>query len=97
MTKRYVLLQSDCECSLVDFYENVAKKTEADITDATRYDCRKICITKSVQEGIWKHYTENGQSDEQIATLMLQYGPKANLTGEDFAVAIEDGFITESE
>ena len=97
MTKRYVLSQSDCECSLVNFYENVAKKTEVNITDTTGYDCRKICITKSVQDGIWKYYTENGRSDEQIAALMLQYGPKANLTGEEFAVEIEDGFITESE
>lgn len=97
MTKRYVLSQSDCECGVGKFYDNVAKQIGADVTDDTRYDCRKICITKSVQECIWKHYTERGQSDEQIAALMLQYGPKANLTGDELAVEIESGFITESE
>lgn len=93
MLKKYLLSQSECKCGLADFYKNVANGIGIDITDKTHYDCRKIRITKSVQEYIWKHYSESGQTDEKIAALMLQYGPKATLSGGLFEVAIEDGFV----
>lgn len=95
MPKRYSLSKGDCGCGLEVFYENAAKIIGVDITNDTRYDCRKICVTKPVQNYIWEHYSEEGYSDEKIAALLLQYGPKANLSGETLEFTVEDGFVTE--
>lgn len=93
--KRYSLSPDDCNCLLGAFYENVAKRTGAKVTDKTQFDCRKICITKSVQDIIWKKYAEEGYADTTIAALMLQYGPKANLDGSELEFVVEPGFTVE--
>lgn len=93
--KRYQLSKEDCECGLEDFYENAARKLGKKITENTRYDCRKICVTKPVQDYIWRYYGECGYSDEKIAAHFLQYGPKANLGGNTLEFTVEDGFVTE--
>ena len=80
MVKSVQLRKEDCYCDLTKFYENVARKIPAEITDKTCFDCRKICVTKSVQEALWSYYRdEKEKTDEQIATMLLGYGPKANL------------------
>ena len=97
MIKNVQLRKEDCYCDLTEFYENVARKILVGITDKTCFDCRKICVTKSVQEVLWSYYRdEKGKTDEQIAAMWLGYGPKANL-GErgipEYRAKIEDGFI----
>lgn len=75
-----ILSKEECFCDLGTFYENVARKANIQITKNTRYDCRKICVTESVQQEIWSYYgMTNGWTDEQISTVWLLYGPKANL------------------
>ena len=96
-----LLTKKDCYCSLTSFYENVARKLEVNVTEETRYDCRKICVTKPVQEALWSFYQKKmGQSDEWIATMMLQYGPKANLKEDgtsSYRAKVEDGFARDEE
>lgn len=97
MTKTIRLAKGDCYCDLTTFYENVARKIPVEITEKTCFDCRKICITKSVQEALWSYYRdEKGKTDEQIAVMLLGYGPKANLEEhsiQEYRAEIEKSFI----
>lgn len=94
MKKRYSLTEEQCQCMLIDFFDNVARLMGVtDDISKLRYDCRKICVTKLVQDHIWKYYSYAGNSSEHIATIWSIYGPKANLEGESLEVEIEDGFI----
>lgn len=78
MIKTVSLKKEDCYCDLATFYENVARKISARITDKSKFDCRKICVTKDVQEVLWSYYREEkNQTDEQIASILLIGGPKA--------------------
>ncbi len=97
MTNIITLNFEDCYCDLSAFYENVAKKLSFKVTDKTEFDCRKICVSKSVQETIWLYYREEENMDAgDISMLWLSFGPKANLEDKNnlYAVAIENGFIT---
>lgn len=87
----------DCYCDLSTFYENVAKKLSIDVANNTLFDCRKICVNKSVQEAIWSYYREEENMDAgDISMLWLSFGPKANLDNKDnrYTVKVEDRFIT---
>lgn len=91
------LTREDCYCGLPKFYETVAKKMGVVITDSTSFDCRKICVTKNVQDELWAYYyEEEGYANLQISALFLNVGPKANLEDPDLYLAeTEDGFVTE--
>ncbi len=93
MRKRYSISEDECRCSLNDFYENAAKITGEKTTEKTCYDCRKICVTKAVQECIWNHYLSEGFSSGSVASLLLMAGPKANLEGNSLEFEVEDGFV----
>lgn len=70
MIKTVTLKREDCYCDLTNFYENMARKMSLKITNKTRFDCRKICVTKPVQETLWSYYRdEEGKTDEQIAAM----------------------------
>ena len=97
MKKRYSIVPEKCECELLRFYENAARAANHEITDTTQYDCKKICVTRTVQDAIWKYYYDAGYSNGEISALFLMLGPKANLEGEDFVFEIEDGFIMEAD
>lgn len=87
----------DCYCDLSAFYENVAKKLSFKVTDKTEFDCRKICVSKSVQEAIWSYYREEKDAEDgNISMLWLSFGPKANLDNKYnwYTVKVEEGFIT---
>lgn len=92
---RIDISKDECYCNLTEFYQAVADRLGIKTTDKTNFDCRKICVTKSVQEILWQYYYDAGDSNSQIATLFLMLGPKANLTGNVYAVEVEDGFIVE--
>lgn len=94
--KKYSLTPEECKCDLVDFYKIAAEKMGlTKITDKTLYDCRKIHITKSVQDCIWKHYYDKGYSNAEIAAIMLHVGPKASLSGNELMFTVEDDFVME--
>lgn len=98
MKKRYKISQSKCKQGLVEFYKCAAEISGLKMTSKSVFDCRKICVTKPVQDSIWRYYSEyKKQSDEEIATVLLHCGPKANLDGETFEFEIEDGFVSEGD
>lgn len=97
MKKRYSIAPEKCECSFLHFYENAARAANHEVNDTTQYDCRKICVTRAIQDVIWKYYYDVGYSNSEISALFLMLGPKANLAGEDFVFEIEDGFIIEAD
>lgn len=98
MIKTVSLKKEDCYCDLATFYENVARKISARITDKSKFDCRKICVTKDVQEVLWSYYREEkNQTDEQIASILLIGGPKANLEEYgilEYRAEVENGFVS---
>lgn len=97
MTNIITLNFEDCYCDLSTFYENLAKKLSIDIADDTLFDCRKICVSKSVRETIWLYYREEENMDAgDISMLWLSFGPKANLDNKDnrYFVEVANGFIT---
>lgn len=96
MTNIITLKFEDCYCNIFTFYENVAKKLCVEVTDNTEFDCRKICVTKSVQEAIWTYFREQENMDgEDISVLWLLYGPKANIDDmtNRYLVSVETGFV----
>lgn len=49
-----------------------------------------------MQNCIFAYYKENGFSNAAISCNWLMRGPKADLTGDDLAFEVEDGFTSES-
>lgn len=98
MIKTVSLKKEDCYCDLDTFYENVARKISVRTTDKTKFDCRKICVTKAVQEVLWSYYREEkNRTDEQIASILLIGGPKANLEEHgilEYRAEVENGFVS---
>lgn len=97
MVKRYSINPTDCYASLSDFYNKVAELLGVKVSEGTRYDCRKICITKAVMDQLWQFYFDEGYAETTIAQIFLVYGPKANLDNEklEFSFLVEDGFVVE--
>lgn len=94
MTKRYYISEDECAAPLPVFCDNTAK-IAGYLTDNVRYDCRKIRVNKAVQDIIWKFYSENGYSDTTISSMLLNFGPKANLKGDGLIFELDDGFVME--
>lgn len=48
MKKRYSVTEDQCNCKLAEFFDNIAKLSgeTGDISNL-KYDCRKICVTKT--------------------------------------------------
>ena len=89
-----VLTKEECYCGIVEFYDLVARKLGYD-SDKVGYDCRRIDVTKPVQDQIFAFYREEQKAlGESIAAAWVGYGPKASLPGEGYEAQIFDGFIT---
>jgi hypothetical protein len=96
MNKRYSISESKCEQRLIEFYNSVAEICGISVTANTVFDCRKICVTKAVQDSIIRHYSKyQNLSSEEISARLLLYGPKANLNGDGYDFEVEDGFASE--
>ena len=87
------LEQEECYCGIPEFYNLIARKLGYK-PQKVRFDCTKICVSKAVQNEIFKFYkTENKASAITIGETWMNYGPKANLPYTHYVVSIEDGFI----
>lgn len=99
MKKIVKLKREDCYCDLTHFYENVAREAKINVSEHTMFDCRRIEITKAVQEVLWSYYREEKHcTDEEISMILLAYGPKATLEEHgilEYRAEFEDGFIVE--
>ena len=91
--KRYAMLQNECHNSVMNFYIKAAKEMGIKDSPIISYDCRKIHVTKSVQNEIIKYYLDSGNTLEEISQILLMFGPKADLPGEGFEFFPEDGFV----
>lgn len=95
---RYSLTADQCNCALLDFYKNCAKEAglmviESTVNDRYEYDCRKVCITKAVQQQIRDWYYNNGYTVAEISAILIIYGPKACLEGDKLGFTVQDGFV----
>lgn len=91
-----ILKKEDCYCNLVTFYQNVAKAMGCDPLKVimTSFDCRKLRVTKPVQDEIWAFYRDTeGANDVDLAMLWVMFGPKADLEGEGYAAELQEGFF----
>ncbi len=87
------LTKDDCYHEIQDFYDVVVEKLGIDPQKA-RYDCTKINVTKSVQKELFDYQKQvRGFDAEAIGQRWMLFGPKANLTEEDYIVEIHRGFI----
>lgn len=94
--KTVVLTEKECYCGIIELYDLVAQKLGYDPAKVS-YDCRRINVTKPVQDQIFTFYQEEQKaSNESIGSAWLCYGPKAilsGLSGDRYEVEIFDGFI----
>lgn len=98
MKKRYSIPAEKCEQSLLAIYECAAAIAKIELTEKSVFDCRKICVTKPVLDAIVKYYTdEEHLTPEEIGTVLLHVGPKANLDGDGYEFEVEPGFVSEME
>lgn len=96
MKKRYSIPKEKCEQSLVAIYECAAAIMDIELTEKSMFDCRKICVTKPVEDAIVKYYMEKENlSAEEVGTMLLHFGPKANLDGDRYEFEVEPGFVSE--
>lgn len=93
----YKITLEECACSLIDFYDNVARRMGFTDTEPLRYDCRHICVTVEIMKNLARCLVENGLTKEEANTLLLHYGPKASLAGDSYYVEVENGFIINGE
>ena len=81
-------------CSLDELYNNVAKRMNISMI-GKMFDCRKIEISKRIQDELFNYYKEEKGCDEcQVGMLLCFAGPKANGNLEGFEIIVEDGFIS---
>lgn len=86
---------------LSEFYDMVGERLNVD-TSTVYYDCRKIKISKNIQDHIYYSYhnlyPEMSETDPtdlkaRVAAMLLVQGPKVSEQLNDFEVEILEGFI----
>lgn len=95
--KKYEIEKEKCECTITEFYDHAARIIGIEYGKEPKFDCRKICVTKKVQECLWEHYRSFGCLDEEIASLFLGIGPKACLEDDGYFFTIEEGFVVDGD
>ena len=99
------LSESDYRCGLTECYENIGVKAGYKPTQHTLYDCRRVCVSKHIQDAWYSCYHEKAKkkdpflSDNEImrsiTMLLLMSGAKVQDSLADNEVSIERGFVTE--
>lgn len=97
------VLITNSHCTIVELYDAVAKEMGYDNISELTYDCRKINVSEEIQDDIIKYYHDAAretdptlsESDIKIGTamLLLQAGPKLDVTLDAREVEVFDGFI----
>ena len=88
---------------LMEFYDAVAREIGIEPTSETKYDCRKVNISVSIQDGFYEYYstlareTEPTLSENDIKAgttmLLAMSGPKVDADLKGNEVEVFDGFI----
>lgn len=89
--------------SIIELYETVAKEMGYTNTREIQFDCRKINVSKNIQDGFYTYYIElasitdpNTSETEirvEITMLLAMGGPKVDESLADNEVEVFDGFI----
>lgn len=79
--------------SLVKFYDLLADKLSH--SKEVQYDCRKILVSESIQDHIFKHYYSQNCTVERLGALWLCFGPKTDKTLTGLTAIVQDGFFKE--
>lgn len=79
--------------SITEFYEYVARKANLTVEGDYTFDCRKINVSKDIQEALFKTMEVNGNSQETICMIWCVYGPKAYEEFPNNTVEVLDGFV----
>lgn len=97
------ILISTQPCSLIEFYDMVAREIGYTDIDNLEYDCRKINIAANIQDKFYAFYTDVAKrndktlsdNDIKVGTTMLlaMSGPKVDETLKANEVEIFEGFI----
>lgn len=94
---------SEKDYGVVEFYDAIARQLDKD-PEKCSYDCRKINVARNIQDEFFEHYKKQdaGRTKEsalmnQIALLLLNYGPKVDEALNDNEIELFDGFISETE
>ena len=96
---RINLTKEECYTDIVSFYDVISKKLGLKLGKDAQFDCRKINVTKAVQDEIMRYYKEEKYlTTSALVMLMVCYAPKADLKPEeDFFVELDDGFVIKKE
>ena len=99
------LNESDYRCGLQECYKNIAVKAGYTPTQHTLYDCRRVCVSKNIQDAWYDYYHERAKEQDpflsdneimcSITMLLLMNGAKVQPDLADNEVSIEKGFATE--
>lgn len=98
VTVSVFLNQEDCHCDILELYKRAALASDYDLTESTRFNCRKIHCSEEVLKEVQKYYQEKGLTDLQFAAMWAGYGPKADIIDKKhspWVVSLEEGAIYE--
>lgn len=93
-------------CSLVEFYDAIAREMGYEHTSDLQYDCRKVNIASNIQDNFYTYYLDlirenniyshENEARADITLLLAMSGPKVDDTLRANEVEIFDGFIVET-
>lgn len=105
MTMKVRLDESEYRCGLVECYEHIAIKAGYKPTQHTLYDCRRVCVSKHIQDAWYDYYHERAKEKDpslpdseimcSITMLLLMNGAKVQPGLADNEASVENGFATE--
>lgn len=82
--------------NLIAFYDLLADKLGyTKDKEKLQYDCRKILVSESIQNHIFKHYYSQNCTAERLGALWLCCGPKTDKSLTGLAAIVQDGFFKE--
>lgn len=89
------LTDEQAKQTLGDFYRSVAQSAGHEEREDTLYDCRRILVSRNVQDAIIQAYQEArpNATRTDIISLLAICGPKADAELGRNEVKIQSGFI----
>lgn len=79
--------------NLIGFYDLLADKLG--YSKEVQYDCRKLWVSESIQDHIFKHYYSHNCTVERLGALWLCCGPKTDKTLTGLTAIVQYGFFKE--
>lgn len=80
--------------SLIGFYDLIADKLgHTKDKETLQYDCRKLWVSESIQDHIFRHYYSKEYSPQDLGFIWLCHGPKTDTSLKGLTAIAQDGFI----